>query len=81
MGDHADLVVRLQRLGAKAHASRALAADDREARDKAIETADSAGMAMAEIGRNVGLGTSQIQRILAARTAARQARTRRAAGV
>lgn len=76
-----DLDVRLARLADRARASRKQAADDRRARDDVIEEADRAGYSLSRIGRITGQAPANVQRIVAIRTAARQARARRAAGV
>jgi ParB-like chromosome segregation protein Spo0J len=64
---------RLRRLSVAANTSRQLAGDDREARDRAIEEADQAGMSVREIARATGLAPGHVHRIITARAAARQA--------
>jgi transposase len=72
---------RLRRLGAAAKASDDLAANDREARDAEIEQADADGLSTREISKAVGMSASRIHAIVLKRTAARQARLARAAGL
>lgn len=67
-------VDRLARLAAAARATAKTHADDREARDTEIEAADRDGMGLREIARATGLSPGQVQRIVAQRTARRQAR-------
>ncbi len=69
-----DLSVRLRRTSSAARAARQAHLDAAEARDQAIEDADVALVSMAEIGRLTGMAVSHVQRIVAKRTAARQAR-------
>lgn len=64
---------RLRRLAAAVRASEATAADDRDARDTEIEEADQERMGIREIARATDLSPSQVMRIVARRTAARQA--------
>lgn len=64
---------RLTRLAAAAKISRQVASDDVEARDTEIEHADLQGMGIREISRLTGLSPGNVQRIIARRTAARQA--------
>lgn len=63
---------RLARLAAAARLSGQLAADEREARDAAIEEADQAGVKIREIARQTQLSPGHVQRIILQRTAARQ---------
>lgn len=51
-----------------------LAADDREARDRAIEDADLERLSVREIARATGLDPTHVSRILTKRIAERQAR-------
>jgi ABC-type phosphate/phosphonate transport system ATPase subunit len=64
---------RLAALAEAARLSAQLAEDDREARDAAIEEADRLGMGIREIARYTRLSPGHVQRIITARTAARQA--------
>jgi hypothetical protein len=64
---------RLRRLSASAKESAKVASEDREARDAAIEEADSAGLGLREIARACDLSVSHTQRIVVATTARRQA--------
>lgn len=72
---------RLRRLGAAAAAAQAAADDAREARDAAIEQADMDGLSPRRIAALVGLSRSGVRQVIADRTAARQERIRRAAGL
>ncbi len=47
--------------------------DEREARDQRIEEAEQAGWSLRRIARETGLSPGHVERIIAARTAARQA--------
>jgi len=71
--DLASLATRLERTAIAAHDAAQLARADREARDRVIEEADLAGMGIREISRHTGLAPGHVQRIIGARTAARQA--------
>ncbi len=64
---------RLERLARAARESAQVAADDREARDRAIEQADRDGVAVRAIARACGMNVSYVHRIIATRTARRQA--------
>jgi Homeodomain-like domain len=64
---------RLRRLSEAARLSTRLAEDDREARDRAIDEADRAGWGIREIARACDMSPGHVNRIVAARTAARQA--------
>lgn len=66
------LRIRLARLAEAARVSARTAADDRKARDDAIEDADLGGMSMREIARHTGLSPGHVQRVVLARTQARQ---------
>lgn len=72
---------RLRRLGAAARASQAVADDDREARDAAIEAADLAGLSVREIAQLADVSPSRVQTIIVVRTAARQAAHAHAVGL
>lgn len=72
---------RLRRLGVAARASEELAKLDREALDSAIEAADLADLSTREIARYSGLPPSTVHAIVIRRTAARQARLAKAAGI
>lgn len=63
---------RLRRLADASRRSAQAAADDREARDKAIGDADEEGMGIREISRHTNMVVSHVQRIVAAQTAERQ---------
>lgn len=65
---------RLKRLSDAERASRAANAADKEARDREIEELDQAGHTNADIARAGQLSPGHVQRVIAARTAARQAR-------
>lgn len=71
---------RLRRLGEAARASEAVAAEDRAARDAAIEEADQDHVSVREIARAVGMSPSRVHSVILERTAARQARIAAAAG-
>jgi len=71
--DLQSLATRLERTSVAAHDAAQHAKDDREARDRVIEEADLAGMGIREIARHTGLAPGHVQRIVGARTAARQA--------
>lgn len=65
---------KLRRLADAARASAEVAADDREARDRAIEDADAVErLSVREIARATGLDPTHVSRILTRRIAARQA--------
>lgn len=64
---------RLRRLAAAARTSRDVYRTDVEARDAEIEQADVEGMGTREIARAAELSPGHVQRIIAARTAERQA--------
>jgi transposase len=72
---------RLQALGSAARRSDDLAADDRDARDAAIEQASLEGLSVREIAEDVGMSKSTVQQIILKRTAARQAQLADAAGL
>jgi DNA-directed RNA polymerase specialized sigma24 family protein len=72
---------RLRRLGAAAEAAQAAWEDAREARDAAIEQADLEGIKPQRIAELVGLSRSAVRNVIRDRTAARQERIRRAAGL
>ena len=74
-------VERLRRLGDAARESQAIAEEDRQARDAAIEAASLDNMSSRDIARHVGLRPSSVHHIIVTRTAARQARLLRATGV
>jgi hypothetical protein len=78
----ADRQERLRRFAAAADAARQAWEDARETRDREIEAADQEdNMSCRAIGRSTGLHFTTIDRIIGARTAARQARLRTAAGL
>lgn len=68
------LLVRLRRTSGAARTSREHAAAQREARDRVIEEAEQAGMSLRAIAREASLSPGHVERIVAERTAARQAR-------
>jgi transposase len=72
---------RLRALGSAARRSDDLAADDRDARDAAIEQASLEGLSVREIAEDVGLSKSTVQQIILKRTADRQAQLAHAARV
>jgi hypothetical protein len=72
---------RVERLAAAARASQDLADADREARDQAIEEADLEGASRREISRAAQLSSTQVQAVVLRRTAERQDRLARAAGL
>ena len=72
---------RLRRLGAAVRTTEEVAADARAARDDAIEEADLAGLGIRQIAKDTGLSPARVEAIVTARTAERQARQRRAAGL
>ena len=63
---------RLRRLSLGARESAQVAQEDRQARDLAIEEADSEGWGLREIARACQLSVSQVQRIVVTTTARRQ---------
>jgi hypothetical protein len=68
---------RLRRLGTKAATSEQLAADDREARDAAIEEAEHVhGLTIRQIAEEVGLSRQRVHRVVLDREAVRQAGAR-----
>lgn len=77
----ADLAARLARLTEACRRAVDTAAAAREARDTAIEDAEGEGHSVREIARATGLASSTVQAVVVARTAARQARLSRAAGL
>jgi ABC-type molybdenum transport system ATPase subunit/photorepair protein PhrA len=79
--DYTGNIDRLMRLSAAARTSAQLADADREARDVAIEQAEQAGASVREIARWTGLSWGRVQQIIVARTAHRQARLARSAGL
>ena len=66
---------RLRRLSVAADESRKVWQTDVDARNDEIEQADAEGMPIRQIARHTGLQPGHVQRIIVARTAARQART------
>ena len=72
---------RVRRLAAAARRSQQLADDDREARDAAIEEAEGEGLSVRQISDASGLSVGGVQGVILKRTAARQARLRRSAGL
>ena len=72
---------KLRRLGEAARISEEVAADDREARDTAIEEADLAGLGIRQIATDTGMSPGRVARIVVNRTAARQAAQRHAVGL
>lgn len=71
--ERAELTMRLHRLGTSARSLRDAYEDAREARDQAIEQADLDGWSLGEISRAVHLTRANVHKIVADRTAARQA--------
>jgi hypothetical protein len=72
---------QLRRLGAAVRVVEDQAADAREARDVKIEEADVAGLGVRQIAADLAMSPARVQAIITARTAARQARQRRALGL
>ena len=72
---------RLRRLGEAARRSDEIAADDRAARDNAIEEADIAGLGVRQIAADTGMSPARVNTIITERTAARQLAQARAAGL
>jgi len=72
---------RLRRLGEAARLADDLASDAREARDQAIEDADVAGLGIRQIAHDSGMSPGRVNTIVTQRTAARQERQARAAGL
>jgi hypothetical protein len=72
---------RVRRLAAAANRSQQLADDDREARDAAIEEAEGEGLSVRQISDASGLSVGGVQGVIVKRTAARQARLRKGAGL
>jgi hypothetical protein len=76
-----DLETRLRRFGEASRKADAVADSARQVRDAEIEQADLHGRSVRWIAERVGLAYSTVHTIVLARTAARQDRLRRAAGV
>lgn len=72
---------RVRRLALAAQRSHDVWTADREARDQAIEDADLDGLSIREIADLTGLTNQRVHQVVLERTAARQHRLARAAGV